>query len=195
MRAPGATPARAFARLQGNPSPHEPMPQVPFDRLPDDARLWVFAADRTLDDDEQAELLAHVDRFLAGWAAHGAPVAGARELRHERFLLVGADERATGVSGCSTDTLFRTLGELERSLGASLRDPDLVFWRDPAGEVRSEPRPAFRARTRTGEVGAETPVFDNTVGTVGEARAGRWELPMRESWHARAFAVERAGAR
>lgn len=167
------------------------MPQVPFDRLPDDARLWVFAADRPLDEREQQALLRHVDGFLAGWAAHGAPVVGGRELRHGRFLLVGADERATGVSGCSTDTLFRTLGELERSIGASLRESGLVFWRDEAGAVRSEPRPGFRARARAGEVGADTVVFDNTAATVGDVRAGRWEVPMCESWHGRAFSEAR----
>lgn len=163
------------------------MPQVPFAHLPDDARLWVFAADRALDEDEQAALLAHVDAFVAGWAAHGAPVVGGRELRHERFLLVAADERATGVSGCSTDTLFRTLGDVERALGVSLRDAGLVFWRDGTGQVRADPRAAFRSRAQAGEVGADTVVFDNTSPTVGDVRAGRWEVPMRDSWHGRAF--------
>jgi hypothetical protein len=165
------------------------MPSVPFERLPDDARLWVFAAARPLDDAQQADLLAQVDAFLHRWAAHGSPVVGGRELRHGRFLLVGADERATGVSGCSIDTLFRTLGELEARTGVDLRDASLVFWRDAAGQVQAEPRPAFRQRARDGEVDAETIVFDNTIGTVGELRAGRWELPMRDSWHGRAFGV------
>lgn len=169
------------------------MPAVPFDRLPDDARLWVFAAARPLDDAQREQLLAHVDDFLDRWAAHGAPVVGGRELRHGRFLLVGADERATGVSGCSIDSLFRTLGELETRTGVALRDASLVFYRDAEGAVQAEPRPAFRERARAGGVDGETTVFDNTVGTVGELRAGRWELPMRDAWHARAFGVA-AGA-
>jgi hypothetical protein len=163
------------------------MPAVPFDHLPDDARLWVFAAARPLDDAQQAELLAHVDVFLHRWAAHGAPVVGGRELRHDRFLLVGADERATGVSGCSIDSLFRSLGDVEARTGVPLRDSSLVFWRDAGGEVRAAPRPDFRERARAGEVDADTPVFDNTAGTVGDLRGGRWERPMRESWHGRAF--------
>jgi hypothetical protein len=172
------------------------MPAVSFEHLPDDARVWVFAAAQPLDPAQQADLLAHVDAFIDRWAAHGAPVVGGRELRHGRFLFVGADERATGVSGCSTDTLFRTLGELEGRLGVAMRDSSLVFWRDAAGEVQAAPRPAFRERVRAGEVDAETPVFDNTVGTVGDVRGGRWELPMRASWHGRAFGVgETAGNR
>jgi hypothetical protein len=170
------------------------MPAVPFDRLPDDARLWVFAASRPLDEARQQRLLEHVDAFVHRWAAHGAPVVGGRELRHGRFLLVGADERATGVSGCSIDTLFRSLGALEEEMGVALRDSSLVFWRDAAGQVQAEPRPAFRERARAGQVDGETTVFDNTVGTVGEMRSGRWELPMAGSWHARTFlAAEPAG--
>ena len=165
------------------------MPAVPFHQLPDDARLWVFAAARPLDQAQQAGLLAHVDAFIHRWAAHGSPVVGGRELRHGRFLLVGADERATGVSGCSIDTLFRTLGALEAETGVPLRDSSLVFWRDAAGQVQSAPRPAFRERVRAGEVDADTPGFDNTVGTVGDLRGGQWELAMRDSWHGRAFAA------
>lgn len=165
------------------------MPAVPFDQLPDDARLWVFAAARPLDDAQQQALLAHTDAFLVRWAAHGAPVVGGRELRHGRFLLVGSDERATGVSGCSIDTLFHTLGELERQLGVPMRDSSLVYFRDQAGEIQAEPRPAFRQRAAAGGVGEDTVVFDNTIGTVGELRGGGWEKPLRESWHARAFPI------
>ncbi len=165
------------------------MPAVPFDRLPDDARLWVFAAARPLDDAQQRALLEHADAFLQRWAAHGAPVVGGREMRHGRFLLVGADERATGVSGCSIDSLFRTLGELEGQMGVPMRDGSLVFYRDAEGEIQAEPRPAFRQRASAGGVTEETVVFDNTIGTVGELRAGGWEKPLRESWHARTFGV------
>ncbi|HWK90335.1 MAG TPA: hypothetical protein VNP72_10075 [Longimicrobium sp.] len=169
------------------------MPVVPFDHLPDDARLWVFAAARPLDHDQRGRLLERVDTFIERWAAHGAPVVGARELRHGQFLLVGADERATGVSGCSIDTLFHTLGELEREMGVPLRDSSLVFWRGEDGAVAAEPRPRFRERARAGQVGAETVVFDNTVTSVAQLRAGRWERRLADSWHARAFPVGSQG--
>jgi hypothetical protein len=165
------------------------MSAVSFDELPDDARVWVFAAPRPLAADEAASLLARVDGFLAGWAAHGAPVRGGRDFRHERFLLVGADERATGVSGCSIDSLFHALAEVERESGVRFRDSTPVFYRDAAGAVRSVTRAEFRRMAAAGEVAADTPVFDNTVGSVGEVRGGRWETRLRDAWHARAFPV------
>ena len=162
------------------------MPATDFARMPDDARVWVFAAARALHDDEQRQLLDRVDGFLAGWAAHGAPVLGARDLRYDRFLLVAADERATGVSGCSIDTLSHAVAALERETRVPMRDATLVFWRNDDGEVQCAPRPVFRDHVREGGVDGDTPVFDNTVTTVGDLRAG-WEKPLRDSWHARAF--------
>jgi len=171
------------------------MPATSFDRMPDDARLWVFAAPRPLQPAEADALLARVDGFLEGWAAHGAPVLGARDLRHGQFLLVAADERATGVSGCSIDTLFHTLAEVEEALGTELRrTASLVLYRDASGAVRAAERAEFRRLAQGGEVGEDTVVFDNTVATVGDLRAGRWERPFRDSWHARAFPLGAASA-
>jgi hypothetical protein len=165
------------------------MPAVPFAQLPDHSRVWIFGASRPLTSDESNRLLEQVDRFLEGWAAHGAPLVGARDWRHDRFLIVGADERATGVSGCSTDTLFHALGAAGQALGADFRDRTLVYWRDAAGEVRSAPRPEFRALAAAGEVDADTMVFDNTVATVGDLREGLWETRLGSTWHARAFPI------
>lgn len=165
------------------------MSAVDFSLLPPDARLWVFAAAEPLTGDRSARFLERVDEFVDGWLAHGHPVVGARDWRYDRFLLVGADERATGVSGCSLDTLFRAFKELEKELGVSLLDSSRVWFRTPEGEIRSATRPEFRALAAAGEVGEDTVVFDNTVGTVGDLLAGRWETRVRDSWHAKAFPV------
>ena len=165
------------------------MSPVSFDQLPDDARVWVFAASRPLVEAESAALLRGVDGFIGEWAAHGAAVRGARDWRHDRFLLVGADERATGVSGCSIDSLFHALAAAEAATGVTLRDSSLVFFRDAGGEVRAVPRPEFRRMAAAGEVAEDTVVFDNTVTTAGDVRAGRWETRLRDAWHARAFPI------
>lgn len=171
------------------------MHAVPFDRLPDDARVWIFAAARPLDDSEAERLLARVDAHLASWRAHGEPVVGSRDWRYGLFLLVGADERASGVSGCSIDALFYALGEMEAELDVALRDASPVWFRDPEGSVRCVSRPEFRGLVRDGGVDADTTVFDNTVTTVGDVRAGRWERPLRQSWHGRVFLKKAASGR
>lgn len=159
------------------------MPLVPFDSLPDDARLWVFGARAPLDDVDAPRLLGAVDGFLKTWKAHGEPLTCARDFRDEHFLLVAVDERASGASGCSIDGLFRLLKQAEEGVGTSLVGGGLVYFRSIAGLAVSCSRREFEHMSAMGDVDGETPVFDTTVTTMGEFRA-RFERPARASWHA-----------
>ena len=159
------------------------MPIVPFDSLPDDARVWVFGTDRALTAPEATRLLDIVDSYLARWAAHGEPLTSARSWRDDRFLTIAVDQRTAGASGCSIDALFRQLQDLERALGLTIVGGGRVFWRDDRGVVQGADRSAFTELAERGTVSRETPVFDPTVTTLGAWRAG-FERPARESWHA-----------
>lgn len=159
------------------------MPMVPFDSLPDDARVWVFGASDALRGDLEDALLRHVDSWLAGWQAHGAPLTCARDWRDGHFLAIGVDQSAAGASGCSIDALFHILQGLERTLGTSLVAGGRVFYRDARGDVQCVDRGAYAIRARAGEIGGATPVFDTTV-TTAEAYRARFERPALASWHA-----------
>lgn len=176
------------ARRAGAPDP-DPAPimsRVDFESLPDSARIWIFAADRELEPDEEHGLLDAVDGFLDDWTAHGTPLRGARSWRYHRFLLVGVDEEAAPPSGCSIDALVRVLKEKERELDVRFLDNAPVWYRDVGG-IATADRPDFRARAREGEVTPETVVFDNSLTRMEELREGKWERPARESWHGRVF--------
>ncbi len=170
------------------------MPAVPFDALPDDARLWVFATEQPVAGAAAATLHATVDEFLDRWAAHGTPLRAARDWREDRFLAVAVDERAAGASGCSVDGLFRSLRALEPQLGTTLIAGGRVFWRDASGAVQAGDRAGFRRAAAAGAVGPTTPVFDTTVTTAGDWRA-RFERPLAESWHAQVAGLGAPAAR
>lgn len=162
------------------------MPRVDFSTLPDTARAWVFASSRELQSAERDQLLGGVDRFLDGWAAHGSPLTCAREWRYDRFLVVGVDEAAAGVSGCSIDALTHVLQDVERRFAITLLDHAPVFYRSGDGICR-ESRNAFARLAETGQVDLRTIVFDNTITTLGALRGGQWETAARHAWHGRAF--------
>ena len=162
------------------------MPRIAFDELPGDARVWIFAAARPLGRAEQERLLAEVDGFIAGWGAHDSPLTAGRELRYERFLFVAVDQRRVGPSGCSIDALVREMKRLEREIDVELVNHAPVVFR-AGDEIRRVARDEFAALAASGAVGPQTTVFDNTLTRLGDVRAGRWETPIANSWHARAF--------
>ncbi len=159
------------------------MPLVPFDSLPDDARLWVFAAHAPLDEVDAPRLLGAVDGYLKTWKAHGAPLVCARDFRDERFLLIAVDERASGASGCSIDGLFNLLKEAEGGVGTSLVAGGQIFFRGAGGIIFNCSRREFEFMAQMGDVNGDTVVFDTTLTSMADFRA-RFERPARESWHA-----------
>ena len=160
------------------------MPQIPFDQLPPDARLWIFPAARPLNDEERRRVLAEADAFIDKWMAHGVPLTAGRDLRHNQFVLVGVNERAAGVSGCSVDALVRRMDQLGRELGVDLADNAPIQYRE-GNTITRVSRDEFSALVAKGAVNLDTVVFDNTVTNVGDV--DRWEVRAADAWHARAF--------
>lgn len=170
------------------------MPLVPFDTLPDSARVWVFASDRPLDDNAASRLLGEVDRFLAHWQAHGHPLDGARDWRYGRFLTIAVDQTTAGASGCSIDGLYRALRALQDALGTNLLAGGVLHYRDAAGDVTAVSRAEFAARAANGEITRDTVVFDLSVDALGNWRE-RFETPASAGWHVRLLPPEPAGRR
>lgn len=160
------------------------MPQVLFDALPPNARVWVFGASASLDEKARTTLLHAIDEHLANWRAHGTPLVCARDWRDNRFLAVGVDEAATGASGCSIDGIFRVLQSLQEKLGTQIVGGGTIYWREASGAIQSGGRMAFVDAVANGKVVGSTPVFDLTVSTVGEWREN-FERAASSSWHAK----------
>ena len=161
------------------------MPIVPFTSLPDSARVWVFASDHELTGAAADTLLAAVDQFLSEWKAHGSPLRCAREWRDDRFLAIGVDVDAENASGCSIDGLFRTLQQLERTIGSRLVGGGRVFYR-VGSEILAATRDEFIDGIKRGEVRGETPVFDTSL-TAAKAWRTRFEQPASSGWTALYF--------
>ena len=162
------------------------MPRVTFDSLPDHGRLWVFPATESLTSAQADAFIQAVDTFLEAWAAHGVPLLCGRELRDDRFLVVGVDVDAEAPSGCSIDALVNRLRALGTELDVSLIDHAPVWYR--AGEeIQTASRAEFRALAESGAVSPETHVFDTSLTTIARFRAGELEQPAAATWHGQAF--------
>jgi hypothetical protein len=156
--------------------------QVVFSALPDEAKVWVFAARDPVRDDRAALLLREVDTWLGQWRAHGTPLTCARDWRDDRFLAIGVDQTVAGASGCSIDALFRVFQRLQPALGTSLLGGGVVFYRDAAGVVQAVDRSAFARLRSAGAVTDATPVFDTALTDAASWRRA-FERPLGESWH------------
>ena len=159
------------------------MPIVEFSELPDSARVWVYGADKPLNEDGERKLLSAVDEFLSRWAAHGVPLHSARQWDDDRFLTIAVDSEREGASGCSIDGLYRTLKALAPTVGAEIVTSGLVYYRGNDGKIEAVSRDEFCSRATKGEITGDTEVFDLSVTSLNEWRS-RFRSRAADSWHA-----------
>ena len=81
---------------------------LPEDFAPN-SRVWIYQSDRIFFMQEALEMEPMLQDFVAQWKSHGTPVKGYANLFFGRFIVLMADENATGVSGCSTDSSVRLI--------------------------------------------------------------------------------------
>ncbi|MEM1126068.1 MAG: hypothetical protein AAGI71_05400 [Bacteroidota bacterium] len=161
--------------------------RISFSSLPDDARLWVYAAQDALSAQAETELLSSLEHFVDDWRSHGRPVHAAVQVVDRQFLVVGAFIPGGEISGCGIDASVHAVDHAAQQLGLAWAAPLHIAYRDQAGGVQFTSRGGFRKLIQADAVDPETPVFDLSLTTVGAFRTSGLERPAHQSWHARVF--------
>lgn len=152
-----------------------------INKMPPDARVWVYQCNRTLTETEIKTVLARTTVFTDSWTAHKQDLQAGFDIRYNRFLILIIDEKQAMASGCSIDSSVHFIQTLEKELGVSFFDRMLFAYRD-GDRVEVLPRAAFESAVRTGKISDDTIVFNNLVQTKRELDSA-WEVPMKNSWH------------
>lgn len=152
---------------------------VPAD-FADDSRVWVYQCSRMLRLQEALQVEEILQAFIAGWNSHGAPVKGYANLFFGQFIVIMADETATGVSGCSTDSSVRMLKELEQLHHVQWFDRLLLAFL-LKNKVEMLPLHQLQYGMEKGFIGADTIYFNNLVATKKDWLE-KWMIKVEHSW-------------
>ena len=95
---------------------------VPFEKLPETSRIWIYQADRAFTADEVRSVKEALDAFLSQWTAHGADLYAGYLMPYDRFIVIGLDQGAHAASGCSIDASVHFIQQLEARFGVVLLD-------------------------------------------------------------------------
>ncbi len=159
------------------------MPTISFDALPEDARVWVYAADRTLAPDEVLTAQQYLAAFVADWTSHGDSLRAAAAVFDNRFVTLGLDLHHAGASGCSIDKSVRAIQSLESALNCSLTNR-LFVWVEQAGTWEKWTLGQVKKSWSSGEWPADTTLADTSAQTKGAWMRSIRALP-ENSWLSR----------
>jgi hypothetical protein len=144
------------------------------------SRVWIYQSSRLFSISEAFEIEEMLNEFVGAWHSHGVPVKGYANLFYGQFIILMADETASGVSGCSTDSSVRLMKEIEQKFRIQLFDRLLLaFLVD--GKVQLLPYAQLDFAAENQFISSDTIYFNNTVQTKKELEE-KWLLPLKESW-------------
>lgn len=147
------------------------------------SRVWIYQCGRTFTMSEALEIESMLEDFTEQWNSHGTPVKGSAHLFFGQFILLMADETATGVSGCSTDSSVRLIKDIEQRFAVNMFDRlSLAFVIKE--KVQLLPMPQLQYAIDNGFIDMDTLYFNNLVLTKQELE-NKWIVPVKDSWLAK----------
>lgn len=160
---------------------------LPADFAPD-SRVWIYQSSRMFSLGEAIQIEDLLNHFVENWKSHGTPVKGFGTMFFGQFIVLMADEQATGVSGCSTDSSVRLIKEIEQLYKVSMFDrQNLAFVRKDKIELL--PLGQLQYAVDNGFLQADTIYINNLVQTKEELEQN-WLIPVKESWLAKRIKLE-----
>jgi hypothetical protein len=153
--------------------------QIP-EEFNDSSKVWIYQSSRLFLMSEALEIETILEQFIASWKSHGDTVKGYGNLFFGQFIILMADETATGVSGCSTDSSVRLVKEIEEKFKVQLfeRQTLAFFVKD---KIQLLPLSQLGYAAENEFINAETLYFNNTVLNKKELLQN-WIIPIKDSW-------------
>jgi len=163
-------------------------PLIPPD-FSDDSRVWVYQSSRIFSISEALEIEKKLEDFAQNWKSHQIPVKGFGTMFFGQFIILMADETATGVSGCSTDSSVRLIKEIENTYQVNMFNrTNLAFVIKE--KIQLLPLSQVNYAIENGFINADTLFIDNNV-LDKISLLTRWIIPVKDSWLGKKLSLSR----
>jgi hypothetical protein len=149
----------------------------------DNSHVWIYQSSKIFTVSEAVQIEELLKNFASNWKSHGIPVKGYGNLFFGQFIIFMADETASGVSGCSTDSSVRLIKNIEKDFEVDMFDRQmLAFIVDE--RIQLIPLSQVNNLLEEGRLTANTLYFNNTILTKKELFK-KWIIPVKKSWLAK----------
>lgn len=154
--------------------------------ISENSRVWIYQSNRAFKNGEEDQIEKLLHLFTGQWQAHGNKLTAMAEIRYLRFIILMVDEARAGATGCSIDKSVNLMKGIENQFNVTLFDRFNIAYHPASGGIDSCGRAEFEKLLASGAITENTIVFNNLVQTLKELNT-RWEVPLKDSWHANVF--------
>ena len=147
---------------------------IDFDKIPQDARIWVYQSNRQLTDNEANTIESYLKPAVNQWAAHGASLLASAKVLHNQFVIIALDQSFNEASGCSIDASTRWFKELGEALNVDFFDRSQAYL--DGNEIKTFSVFQSKKSVESGLISPDTIIFNNiTLSTVGDL-SSKWQI-------------------
>ena len=147
---------------------------VDFNTTSDQSRIWIYAAEQKLTNDQENYIVKSISDHLQSWEAHKLSLTSGVTILEHHFIVVALDESKNGASGCSIDTLQNKIQNLEKDISISLLNRLNIYCKI---EDTIQCIPTTKLADNANK---ETLFYDLTIQKKSEL--SNWLKPIEEGW-------------
>ena len=147
------------------------------------SKVWIYQSSRLFTMSEALEIEDMLNDFVQNWRSHGDEVKGYGNLFFGQFVVLMADERQSGVSGCSTDSSVRFIKSVEKEYNVELLDRQTLAF-IVKNKILLVPLEDVNLSIENEIINPETLYFNNTILTKKQL-LNDWIIPVKDSWLAK----------
>jgi len=154
---------------------------IPFEKMPEHARIWVYQADRKLNKSELTFVEDVLQKFCEIWNTHGSLMPTSFDIRFDQVIVLAVDESQLGASGCSIDSSVRILRNIEQELDINLLDQGKVAYLSDGNKLEVSQALGIKSKVTEGILQADTIVLNPVVQRKSDLEKN-WLISAKESW-------------
>lgn len=146
------------------------------------ARLWIYQADKKLNDEELNVVKEDLKVLLSEWNSHGKAIIADGWIEDEIFVIIAADETIQHVGGCSIDQTTRAMHETGDKITVDFFNRMNFVYLDENEETQFTSNLELPELYEKEVITDDTMFYDTLVNNYGD-----WEerklKPLSQSWH------------
>ena len=161
---------------------------IDFDKIPQNARIWVYQANRQLTDNEAITIGDYLKPAVNQWAAHGASLLASAKVLHNRFVIIALDQNMNAASGCSIDASTHWFKELGETLNIDFFDRSQAYF--DGDEIKTFSVFQSKKAVESGLLLPETIIFNNNTLEKFSDLSNGWQIKAIEAPTLKRFFVK-----
>lgn len=150
---------------------------ISFAALPSQARIWIYQSDKILSDHDKTIIYNTLKAFTQQWMVHGQPMDASFEVLYDRFIILAANDQA---SGCAIDSSVRAIKEIGEKTNVDFFARNLIAFKK-SDVVFSIPVSELKSGYEEGSWSGSSQVFNTLITTKADLDT-KWIIKASESW-------------